>query len=438
NEINIMKDNKETKNNTIKRIEEENNNKNKEIERLKKNLSDCNNNIILISNTNESIIKDKDTKIEELNNKIKEQNNKIKELSEGNKSKNIPNNLRNDDSEKEKEIEKLKEELNTFKNLSDNYKLENKEIKNKIAQIKVEYLSKKDEDIEELKRQLIKINDDAGNNLSKYFQIKEKNQKSNDDLNRTQNSNSPMDLTDITNKIKIYSNEVDKVNKELEQKISLINIPIDDVTNDYFKLKKENEKLKNMILNSQVKDFLSNRSDRKGRNNRVRFNENEEKTLSNLNDPNMEDELSSISGIYIDDMKNNCDNTTNTIKKDSPNKDENNPTEDNKTTNINEDVSKLKNVISDLEKSESNLKNKLNSVSEEMNKLNKENTELKKKAQLSTEIDNNCLEKIETLNQIKQNFEKLVYSIQLVGKVKEYVNNIFKLIGYSDEDIQKC
>jgi hypothetical protein len=38
---------------------------------------------------------------------------------------------------------------------------------------------------------------------------------------------------------------------------------------------------------------------------------------------------------------------------------------------------------------------------------------------------------------IKQTFEKLVDSIQLVGKVKELVIMIFKYLNYSEEDIKK-
>ena len=38
---------------------------------------------------------------------------------------------------------------------------------------------------------------------------------------------------------------------------------------------------------------------------------------------------------------------------------------------------------------------------------------------------------------LKQTFEKLIDSIQLVGKVKDYVMMILKLLNYSDDDISK-
>ena len=68
------------------------------------------------------------------------------------------------------------------------------------------------------------------------------------------------------------------------------------------------------------------------------------------------------------------------------------------------------------------------------NNLEKKVNSLSKKASL---VDDNVLDKIEILQIIKQTFEKLVDSIQLVGKVKELVIMIFKYLNYSEEDIKK-
>ena len=80
------------------------------------------------------------------------------------------------------------------------------------------------------------------------------------------------------------------------------------------------------------------------------------------------------------------------------------------------------------------IKIELRETINQKNNLEKKVNSLSKKASL---VDDNVLDKIEILQIIKQTFEKLVDSIQLVGKVKELVIMIFKYLNYSEEDIKK-
>ena len=77
------------------------------------------------------------------------------------------------------------------------------------------------------------------------------------------------------------------------------------------------------------------------------------------------------------------------------------------------------------------LKNQLDLIKIELKKTREERDELKKK------IEDVPLDKEELLTMLKQTFEKLIDSIQLVGKVKDYVIMILKLLNYSEDDISK-
>ena len=87
-----------------------------------------------------------------------------------------------------------------------------------------------------------------------------------------------------------------------------------------------------------------------------------------------------------------------------------------------------------LQKQLSLIKIELRETINQKNNLEKKVNSLSKKASL---VDDNVLDKIEILQIIKQTFEKLVDSIQLVGKVKELVIMILKYLNYSEEDIKK-
>ena len=80
------------------------------------------------------------------------------------------------------------------------------------------------------------------------------------------------------------------------------------------------------------------------------------------------------------------------------------------------------------------IKVELKETINEKNELEKKVNLLSKKASL---VDDNILDKIEILHIFKQTFEKLVDSIQFVGNVKELVLMCFKLLNYSEDDIQK-
>ena len=84
-----------------------------------------------------------------------------------------------------------------------------------------------------------------------------------------------------------------------------------------------------------------------------------------------------------------------------------------------------------LVENETLLKNQLDLIKIELKKTREERDELKKK------IEDVPLDKEELLTMLKQTFDKLIDSIQLVGKVKDYVMMILKLLNYSDDDISK-
>ena len=87
------------------------------------------------------------------------------------------------------------------------------------------------------------------------------------------------------------------------------------------------------------------------------------------------------------------------------------------------------------------LTNTLDSIKNELKETIKEKNELQKKVNLLSKkaslVDDNVLDKIEVLQILKQTFENLVESIQLIGNAKELCIMIFKLLNYSEENIKK-
>ena len=81
------------------------------------------------------------------------------------------------------------------------------------------------------------------------------------------------------------------------------------------------------------------------------------------------------------------------------------------------------------------LKNELKNTKEEKNKLENKIKNFEKKFG-SFNLDNNLFDKYENLQELKLNFEKLVENLQLIGKIKDYVVKIFKLLEYDEKEIK--
>ena len=138
--------------------------------KLKQQITQCNSNLVTISNTNESIIHEKDKIIKNLQNNIKELNKQIdllnNEISKhsNNLSKSTIlteeiNNLRKNNDENQQKILQLQNE--------------NRQLKNRMAEIKTNYVSH-DEDFNNIKKCLTELNKKTEQNLIK---IKENDKK---------------------------------------------------------------------------------------------------------------------------------------------------------------------------------------------------------------------------------------------------------------------
>lgn len=430
-----------------------------EIAKLKLSISECNNNIITISNTNENIIKEKDKIIASLSNTIADLNKQIEKL---NTTKQTPI-ITNDNKDKE-EIDKLNQEIVVLKSQITSMNKENRELKSRIAEIKTEYVTHHDEEMELIKRSLISLNDQSAVNLQQIREQKEKfdliKESINSKISTDYNPNSALisELKNSTNEyinavemIKTSSKEIDCINKKI--KIVLDNNKdspdkvYEELIDENNKLKEDNSKLKQIISQYQNKIVLLS-------SNRSTNNNNPNKTLSNINEQNsnfIDDELSSVSGIFIED-KTKDDELSPDKKKDtieissktqiSSKGDQPSTSTHTIINNDNTDILERKNSqgsnnqdyqsnIKILVENEQLLKNQLDLIKIELKKTREERDELKKKS------EDVPLDKEELLTMLKQTFEKLIDSIQLVGKVKDYVMMILKLLNYSDEDISK-
>ena len=159
NKVSLYKDELEK----YKSIEKENVSLKNEIIRLKQQITQCNSNLVTISNTNESIIHEKDKIIKNFSNNIKELNKQIDLLN--NEISKHGNNLSNSTI--------LADEISTLRKNNENsqqriqeLQSENKQLKNKIADIKSNYVSH-DEDFDNIKKLLKDLNNKTESNLKK-------------------------------------------------------------------------------------------------------------------------------------------------------------------------------------------------------------------------------------------------------------------------------
>ena len=316
-----------------------------EIAKLKMTITECNSNIITISNTNESIIKEKEIQITNLNK-------------------------------------------------------DNRELKNKIAQIKNDFITHHDEEMEILKLKLIEINNDAATSL---LQIQSSQQLNDTSATLKEIHSSTSDYLNTIELIKQYREDIEKVNSVLEKRIINSTNALSSNRNTYI--------------------VSSNRN-----------NNNPNKTLSNINEQNsnfIDDELSSVSGIFLEEKKETTDRKTEQGQIISPTLVGNEP-----CSNIGNFDMQLQNNIKLLEDNEMLLRNQLELLKIEIKKTREERDELKKQIQHN---ENNCcfLKGPENEIMLKQTFEKLVECLQVTGKAKEYIIMMLRLMTYSEDDIQR-
>ena len=317
-----------------------------EIVKLKTTITECNSNIITISNTNESIINEKEIQIMNLNK-------------------------------------------------------ENRELKNKIAQIKNDFITHHDEEMEILKLKLIEINNDAATSL---LQIQSSQQLNDTSVTLKEIHSSTNDYINTIELIKQYREDIEKVNSVIEKRI---------INNNNNTPALSSNRNNNYIVSSS---------------NRNNNNNNPNKTLSNINEQNsnfIDDELSSVSGIFLEEKKETVTDRKN----------------DQHCSNIGNFDMQLQNNIKLMEDNEMLLRNQLELLKIEIKKTREERDELKKQIQHNNNNNNesSCcfLKGPENEIMLKQTFEKLVECLQVTGKAKEYIIMMLRLMTYSEDDIQR-
>ncbi len=463
NELNQIKDKNQELQNEISSLKIDN-------QKLKKTISDYNTNMITLTNTNEEMIKEKDKIIDNLRQTLKELNTQIESQNNNNLNKDSSNIL-ND------EIINLKKSNSDFKEQITSLNKENRDLKNRMAEIKNDYVSH-DEDLENLRKGLVEINDNMALKMNQYKdknlkiesirdeyskkikQEEKNNEIMNDNEIYTELENNKNDYSNYINKIKEYIKNITDINSELKNKI--IKKLDKELNNELTSLKNENTKLKEQI--EKLKNFLH--SNKKERDN----DKEQNKTLSDINEQNsnfIDDDLSSVSNIFLEE-NDKIIKSKNEIEKEKiiekeiikdpnniPRKEfdkrsfisQPNPkaehfserklsqgsgfsAEENYKNNLKIEMENVKSLTNTLD----SIKNELKETIKEKNELQKKVNLLSKKASL---VDDNVLDKIEVLQILKQTFEKLVESIQLVGNAKELCIMIFKLLNYSEENIKK-
>ena len=154
----------------LKISEKENISLKNEIIRLKQQITQCNSNLVTISNTNESIIHEKDKIIKNFSNNIKELNKQIDLLN--NEISKHGNNLSNSTILTE-EISNLRKNNENSQQKIQELQIENKQLKNRMADIKSNYTSH-DTDFENIKKLLNDLNNKTISNLKKLEENEKK------------------------------------------------------------------------------------------------------------------------------------------------------------------------------------------------------------------------------------------------------------------------
>ena len=173
--------------------------------KLKQQITQCNSNLVTISNTNESIIHEKDKIITNLSNNIKELNKQIDLLN--NEISNHGNNLSKSTI--------LTEEISALRKTNDSnqqkiieLQKENRQLKNRMAEIKTNYVSH-DEDFNNIKILLTELNNKTDLNLKK---IRENEKKFDKYSSGTGSGNNEQE------EIKLKNNNTDNITNEDKNK----------------------------------------------------------------------------------------------------------------------------------------------------------------------------------------------------------------------------
>ena len=206
--------------------------------KLKQQITQCNSNLVTISNTNESIIHEKDKIITNLSNNIKELNKQIDLLN--NEISKHGNNL--------SQSTILTEEISALRKNNDNNQQkilelqnENRQLKNRMAEIKTNYVSH-NEDFNHIKTILTELNNKTDLNLKKIrenekkfdlcgqngkseIELKNNDNKMNEDKNKTINDcikeidNNIGDYKLLLDGIKNNNNSLNQINKSIIENI---------------------------------------------------------------------------------------------------------------------------------------------------------------------------------------------------------------------------
>ena len=210
--------------------------------KLKQQITQCNSNLVTISNTNESIIHEKDKIITNLSNNIKELNKQIDLLN--NEISKHGNNL--------SQSTILTEEISALRKNNDNnqqkileLQSENRQLKNRMAEIKTNYVSH-NEDFNHIKAILTELNNKTDLNLKK---IRENEKKFDLCSGNGQNGKSEIELKNNDNKM----NEDEDKNKTINDCIKEIDNNIGD-----YKLLLDGIKNNNNSLNQINKSIIEN------------------------------------------------------------------------------------------------------------------------------------------------------------------------------------
>ena len=173
--------------------------------KLKQQITQCNSNLVTISNTNESIIHEKDKIITNLSNNIKELNKQIDLLN--NEISNHGNNLSKSTI--------LTEEISALRKTNDSnqqkiieLQKENRQLKNRMAEIKTNYVSH-DEDFNNIKILLTELNNKTDLNLKKIGENEKKFDKYNSGTGSGNNEQE---------EIKLKNNNTDNITNEDKNK----------------------------------------------------------------------------------------------------------------------------------------------------------------------------------------------------------------------------
>ena len=206
--------------------------------KLKQQITQCNSNLVTISNTNESIIHEKDKIIKNLQNNIKELNKQIDLLN--NEISKHGNNL-SQSTILTDEISKLRKNNDDNQQKITQLQSENKQLKNKMAEIKTNYVSH-DEDFNNIKKILSELNKKTEQNLKKIQDNEKKF-----DICSGVNDNKAYKLKDNNEQNGENNKVTEKYIKDIENNVSEYKLILEEI--------KKNSKVFNQMNKSLIENI---------------------------------------------------------------------------------------------------------------------------------------------------------------------------------------